>query len=111
MYEGGIAMARAARYVGESNPGVRMERSETPSGQVSARMHPVTLRFAPELEREFQSEYHESTLSIVRLAMVLGILLYSIFGFLDTLIAPAQRYDLWFIRFAIVVPVLLGTLG
>src|SRR5688500_12244799 len=73
-------------------------------------MHPVTLRFAPDLEREFQSEYHVQTLAVVRLAMVLGILLYSVFGVLDTLIAPAQRHELWFIRFAVVVPVLLTTL-
>jgi hypothetical protein len=88
-----------------------MERFESPSEQVLPRMHPVTLWFAPELEREFQVEYHETTLAVVRLAMVLGVLLYSLFGALDTLIAPAQRDALWFIRFVIVVPVLLVTLA
>lgn len=88
-----------------------MERSESPSGQLESGMHPVTLRFEPGLEREFQAEYHGHTLPVVRLALVLGILLYSIFGILDTLIAPAQRHDLWFIRFAIVVPVMIGTLA
>ena len=74
-------------------------------------MHPVTLHFARDLEREFQAEYHGLTLPVVRLALVLGILLYSIFGVLDALIAPAQRHDLWVIRFAIVVPVMAGTLA
>src|SRR5687768_5768949 len=87
-----------------------MERSESPSGPETG-MHPVTLHFARGLEREFQVEYHEHTLPVARLAMVLGILLYSVFGILDTLIAPAQRYDLWFIRFAIVVPVMAATLA
>ena len=88
-----------------------MERSESPSGQLEPGMHPVTLHFAPGLEREFQVEYTRHTLPVVRLALVLGILLYSIFGILDALIAPAQRHDLWFIRFAIVVPVMAATLA
>ncbi|MGH7636220.1 MAG: serine/threonine-protein kinase [Gemmatimonadaceae bacterium] len=88
-----------------------MERSETASRQVETRMHPVTLNFEPGLEREFRVEYHERTLPVVRLALVLGILLYSIFGILDALIAPDQRYDLWLIRFAFVVPAMAGTLA
>lgn len=88
-----------------------MERTEASSGQSETRMHPVTLHFAPGLEREFRVEYHRHTLPVVRLALVLGILLYSIFGILDVLIAPGQRYDLWLIRFAIVVPVMAGTLA
>lgn len=88
-----------------------MEHSESQSGKKDTRMHPVTLRFTHDLEREFQEEYYASTLPVVRLSMVLGILLYSIFGVLDTLIAPEQRNQLWTIRFAIVVPVLLGALA
>lgn len=74
-------------------------------------MHPVTLQFEPRLEREFLTEYHEQTLGVVRLAMVLGILLYSLFGILDTLIAPEQRRELWMIRFAIAVPTFVATLA
>lgn len=74
-------------------------------------MHPVTLNFAPGLEREFRMEFQVHTLPVVRLALVLGILLYSLFGILDTLIAPAQRDQLWIIRFAIVVPTMAGTLA
>jgi hypothetical protein len=88
-----------------------MERSESRSGQSETGMHPVTLHFAPTLEREFRAEYHAHTLPIVRLALALGVVLYTLFGILDALIAADQRYDLWFIRFAIVVPVMLGTLG
>lgn len=87
-----------------------MQRSESPSGQLETGMHPVTLHFAPAVEREFRAEYYVHTLPIVRLALVLGVLLYSIFGVLDALIAAEQRHDLWLIRFAIVVPVMTGTL-
>ena len=88
-----------------------MERSEPSSGMSRASMHPFTLQFGLGLEREFLAEYHERTLGVVRLAMVLGILLYSVFGILDTLIAPEQRRALWLIRFAVVVPVLSVTLA
>jgi hypothetical protein len=68
-----------------------MERSAPPAAQLETKMHPVTLRFAPDLEREFRVEYHQHTLPIVRLALVLGILLYSLFGILDALIAIVRR--------------------
>ena len=44
-----------------------MERSESPSKQFETGMHPVTLHFAPTLEREFRAEYYVHTLPIVRL--------------------------------------------
>ena len=67
-------------------------------------MHPLTLRFDGVLEDEFAQEYSARTLSQVRSGLVLGILLYTVFGILDTWIAPAQRESLWLIRYAIVVP-------
>lgn len=84
---------------------------ERPLVASRAHMHLLTLHFEPELEREFQSEYFDQTLPIVRLAIVLAIFLYAVFGVLDTLIAPAQRNELWVIRFAVVVPLLLVCLG
>jgi hypothetical protein len=67
-------------------------------------MHPLTLRFEGVLEDEFAQEYSARTLSQVRSGLVLGIILYTVFGILDTWIAPAQRESLWLIRYAIVVP-------
>lgn len=83
---------------------------ERPYRSANARMHPLTLRFAPSLEREFEEEYFLRTLGQVRLAFVLAIVLYGIFGVLDLLIAPDHRRSLWTIRFAIVIPVLLVAL-
>jgi hypothetical protein len=88
-----------------------MERSAPPAVQLETKMQPVTLHFEPGIEHEFRAEYHAHTLPIVRLALVLGILLYSLFGVLDALIAAEQRRDLWFIRFAVVVPVMASTLA
>jgi hypothetical protein len=84
---------------------------ERPSARAETRMRPLTLQFEGELEDEFREEYYSRTLTQLRLAFVLAIILYSAFGILDLLVAPAQRRELWFIRFAVAVPVLLVCLG
>jgi len=71
------------------------------------KMHPVTLRFTPDLEAAFQEEYFQRTMLQVRGALLLGFLLYTVFGVLDTWIAPAHRQILWTIRYAIVAPLLI----
>jgi hypothetical protein len=73
-------------------------------------MHPITLRFAPSLEREFASDYFDRTIGHVRLGLLLAFALYSIFGVLDAWIAPDQRYKLWFIRYAVFGPLVLACL-
>jgi eukaryotic-like serine/threonine-protein kinase len=78
---------------------------------VEARMHPLTLRFDGRLEEEFADEYYERTLAQVRLALVLGGFLYAVFGILDMWMAPDHRRELWFIRFAVVEPAMLGCLA
>jgi hypothetical protein len=71
------------------------------------KMHPVTLRFSSDLEGVFQEEYFQRTMLQVRGALLLGLLLYTVFGVLDIWIAPAQRQILWTIRYAIVAPLLI----
>jgi hypothetical protein len=73
-------------------------------------MHPLTLRFGGELEAEFVKQYFARTLVQVRGALLLGLLLYTAFGVLDIWIAPHQRRALWFIRYAVVGPLLFGVI-
>lgn len=61
----------------------------------------------PSLEKEFRVDYLEKSLLTIRVALLLGLALYSAFGVLDSLIAPLSKYRIWFIRFAIVGPALL----
>ena len=84
---------------------------ERPSGSADARMHPLTLRFAPQLEEQFADEYFQNTLGPVRLGLVLGTFLYAIFGLLDLWVAPTRLRELWIIRYAIACPVILACLG
>lgn len=78
---------------------------------IEVRMHPLTLRFDDKnLEREFGDEYFARTLSQVRLALVLGFVLYTGYGFVDFWLAPEQLKWIWAIRYLIVGPTVLGCL-
>jgi len=63
-----------------------------------------------ELEESFREDYYEKSILTVRIALILGAMLYSIFGVLDSLIAPESVMFIWIIRFGIVLPILLLTL-
>lgn len=83
-----------------------------PDEGVRVRMHPATLRFDDDaLEAEFTNEYFDRTLVQVRWAVVLGMLLYGVYGVVDFWLAPLQRTQIWLIRYAVVVPAGLLTLA
>lgn len=58
----------------------------------------------PDLEKEFREDYYDKSIMAVRIALILGIILYGIFGVLDILIAPLSKTRILFIRFAVVIP-------
>ena len=68
------------------------------------------LQFPNEIEKQFQVEYHTTTISSTRLALVLGVALFSVFGILDIYALPISKHFVWFVRFAIVAPFLVLTL-
>ena len=86
------------------------EGDNRPETAAAVRMHPVTLRFDGEREAEFTAEYFERTLVQVRLAFLLALALYTVFGVLDTWTAPVERNKLWFIRYVVIAPILLGAI-
>jgi hypothetical protein len=105
---------------GANSPGFRetglTEIVVAPAGSgsqpgISTRIHPLTLRFDGELEDEFAEHYFRMTLTQVRAALVLGVVLYTLFGILDTMVAPEQRRTLWLIRYAVVSPAMLAILA
>lgn len=77
----------------------------------SIRMNRLTLSFPRRLEQEFRQEQLPSFLRQMRLATLLGMLLYSLFGFLDAWVAPAAAPAFWFIRFAVVLPFNLAVMA
>ena len=66
------------------------------------------LRFPDEiLENQFRKEYLANTISTTRLALVLGLILYSLFGFLDIYAVPVSKDIVWIIRYGIVAPIII----
>jgi eukaryotic-like serine/threonine-protein kinase len=84
----------------------------SPDADVDVRMHLLSLRFDDkDLEREFEDEYYARTLSQVRLALFLGLFLYSAYGPVDAWLAYEQRWTIWAIRYLIVAPMILVCIG
>jgi len=64
----------------------------------------LTLTFSEDVERDFKAEHFKKSLRHVRVAMLLSIVFFSVFGVLDAWIVPEAKYRLWFIRYAIYCP-------
>ncbi len=70
----------------------------------------VTLAFPDAREKEFLVKYYYDSLIQFRVAFILVMALYGVFGYLDSVMVPDyQRYFL-IIRFGVVIPVLFGVL-
>ncbi len=79
--------------------------------EVHVHMHPVTLRFDDnDLEREFQEEFFARTLGQSRVALVVGLVLYSAYGVVDVFLAPEQLPFIWMLRYLVVAPAALAGL-
>lgn len=63
------------------------------------------------LEGAFRSAYADQSVAHVRLALLLGCLLVAAFGWLDHLLFPEDKYLAWFIRFGVIIPSALVTIG
>ncbi len=70
----------------------------------------VTLAFRGSLERKFLHKYYLDSLTQFRISFVLLIFLYGIFGFLDRIAVEEHVRLFHFIRFGVVIPVLLFVL-
>jgi class 3 adenylate cyclase len=68
------------------------------------------LRFSDAAEANFRDDYRAGTIAATRIALVLGIVLYALFGILDEVVMPISKPSIWLIRFAIVCPVLIACL-
>ena len=71
------------------------------------KLNPFTLRFFGDLEKKFRVDYYKSSVLIFRFALILGIILYSSFAFLDIILIPEVKNYAFAIRFLAVVPLLI----
>ncbi len=65
------------------------------------------LRFPDDIEKQFRTDYLTNTIFSTRLALILGLVIYSVFGILDMYAVPLSLYTVWFIRYAITAPVII----
>lgn len=63
------------------------------------------MRFPGELEQAFRDDYHRKSLNQLRFGLVLGTVLYALFGVLDGRIFPDVKARIWLIRYVAVCPV------
>jgi signal transduction histidine kinase len=69
----------------------------------------VRLSFCdPAVEREFQRETVPRSINFIRAYLIAGTMLYITFGILDSIVGGGALPSLLFIRFGLVVPILLG---
>lgn len=76
----------------------------------TVRLNRLTLSFSGEqahLESEFLDEYAYKSQGAFRFAMILALIFYDLFALLDVNLVPEVYKEIWFIRFAIVSPVLI----
>lgn len=81
------------------------------SERITPRLAFGRLRFSDGLEPSFADYHFQQSLPFTRLAIVLAIVLYALFGILDLFIVPNVAMSIWFIRYAIFCPVALAVLG
>ena len=74
-------------------------------------VNPLTLSFPEWIEENFRKDYFENSIKLVRISLLAGIILYSLFGLLDATLVPEMKHTLWVIRCAIVVPCLAAVIG
>lgn len=73
-------------------------------------MDPITLAFHGDVEEAFLDDFFNNSLRLVRISLLAGIFLYGFFSILDAQLAPEVKGKLWFIRFAVVSPLLMSVI-
>lgn len=71
--------------------------------------HTNRLQFPLNLEKQFHDDYYHKSVNITRVALVLGLLLVALFGILDEWVVPISLYQVWFLRYAIICPLIILT--
>ncbi len=80
------------------------------NSQESLSINLLTLRFTDELsgyEEAYQNDYFVKSLTPFRFSLILSMIFYGAFAFLDAVMVPDLKGIFWFIRFGFVFPVLI----
>ncbi len=97
-------MATNLKYLSENIFGISNPNNE------KWEIDPFTLTFkgnTAKYESAFQNSYFKSSIKPFRLSILLGIILYSAFAFLDIILFPEYKQSFFLIRFGLVIPVMI----
>lgn len=81
------------------------------TNQESFSVNYLTLSFTGEIaeyEKSYRDDYFTKSLNPFRFSIILSMVFYGAFAFLDTVAVPDLKEIFWFIRFGIVFPVLVS---
>lgn len=78
-----------------------------PKSADTGRMRPISLKFSPELEKEFIENFTARNRVYAPVAFGSAVLLYSLYAILDAILVPDRLDELLLIRLGITLPVLL----
>jgi signal transduction histidine kinase len=70
-----------------------------------------TDNLSKKLEEEFDRDFFDKSIGLIRLGLAAGIALFALFGLLDIWMLPSTKETAWLIRFAIVIPSITAVLG
>jgi signal transduction histidine kinase/ActR/RegA family two-component response regulator len=93
------------KYVGSSFLGLPTASNESLS------VNYLSLSFKGDLykyEKAFREDYFKRSVNPFRFSLILSMIFYGAFAFLDAVSVPSLREVFWFIRFGIVFPVLIA---
>ena len=77
------------------------------SNPSTMRVDAFTLAFKGEdasIEGDFLREYHGESPAMERVAVIAGALIIAIFGILDEFLLPTEKYFMWTVRYAVLLP-------
>lgn len=67
-------------------------------------MNEIVYKLPKELKDEFNQSINQKNKTFIRIALLGGLFLYSVFAFLDKALVPELVEKFWFIRFGIIAP-------
>ena len=71
-------------------------------------LNPLSLKFSSPLEQEYFDDFFNKSLRRIRFSLLLAIVLFAVFGFLDAALAGDKKIVLWLIRYVLICPGLLA---
>jgi len=81
------------------------------AGQEPLSINYLTLAFTVDFrqyEKDFQEDYFIKSLNPFRFSIILSMIFYGAFAFLDAVMVPDLKTLFWFIRFGVVFPILIA---